>query len=177
MAIELLSESEAIRNLQTYLRYLSYVDTDLPMPPVDGISGEVTTEAIRRFQEENGLEATGVADRETWDAVYGAYLATLREYAPPLGFSPFPRTPIGYAARIGDVGFLVNCVQYLVNEISILYPASGVLEVSGRYDEATAESVKNIQRRTGIAQTGNVDKTTWDMLVRIYNELWLYSDP
>lgn len=53
------SEPNEIARVQRRLRTLFY-DVD-----ADGVYGESTTEAIKAFQTENGLDATGVADRGT----------------------------------------------------------------------------------------------------------------
>ena len=84
------NEKDAVRNMQRYLRQLSYTDSDIPPVPIDGIFGEATSNSLIAFQRKNGLAATGVADRESWDALYRNYLSSVRRFAPPKGFSPFP---------------------------------------------------------------------------------------
>ena len=64
------TEREAIRNVQRYLRQLSYTDSEIPPVPVDGIFGEATSNSLMAFQQKNGLRVSGVADRESFDALY-----------------------------------------------------------------------------------------------------------
>ena len=45
------NEREAIFNLQRYLRQLSYHDTAIPSPPLDGVMDTVTTDALKAFQK------------------------------------------------------------------------------------------------------------------------------
>ena len=78
-------------NLQRYLRQLAYFDEKIPFVPIDGNKGSNTTDAIRAFQSSRGLPATGVADQETWEAIYEEYLTSLEKEAPPSGFSPISR--------------------------------------------------------------------------------------
>ena len=39
---------------------------DYPQVPLSGIYGVQTYDAVREFQQKNGLDATGTADRRTW---------------------------------------------------------------------------------------------------------------
>ena len=74
---EYMNEREATRNLQKYLRQLGYFDADFPLVPIDGIFESDTRDALMIFQTKNSLPATGVADKETWDALFAEYLASL----------------------------------------------------------------------------------------------------
>ena len=50
--------------LQTQLNELGYLDGD-----IDGIFGLQTEAALKRFQEENGLEADGEVGTSTWQSL------------------------------------------------------------------------------------------------------------
>ena len=108
------NERDAVRNLQRYLRQISYTDLEIPPVPIDGIFGEATTASLTAFQRKNGLSQSGVADRESWDALYKSYLESVKRFTPPRGFSPFPRVPEGYALSMGEVGFAVSCARFEV---------------------------------------------------------------
>ncbi len=162
------TEEDAIRNLQRYLRQLSYTESDIPPLPIDGIFDSATREALRAYQIKNGLEATGIADRETWDSLYESYLRSLERYSPPSAFSPFPRVPDGYALKEGDISFAVAAVQFLLNEISQILDTLDVIEIDGIYGEETASAVREFQQAHSLDVTGAVDKRTWDNLVNIY---------
>ncbi len=60
-----------IYSIQYMLRIINK-DKDLPGIP-DGIFGPQTTERVIVFQNENGITATGIVDRETFDAIKIAY--------------------------------------------------------------------------------------------------------
>ena len=162
------NEKEAVRNMQRYLRQLSYTDSDIPPVPIDGIFGETTSNSLIAFQKKNGLDATGVADRESWDALYENYLDSIRRFTPPKGFSPFPRVPEGYFFSSGDVGFAVAAIQFLLNEISIIQDDIEVIAITGIYNIDTARAVSIFQAAAGQSVTGEVDKETWDVLVDTY---------
>ena len=174
MATNNRTEADARRNLQKYLRQLAYFDSNIPFVPIDGNEGSNTTDALRAYQTRRGLPVTGVADQETWEALYEDYLISLEEEAPPSRFSPFPSEPKGYALKVTDEGFAVAAVQHLLEEISVFFPITPVA-VTGIYDEATRDAVSEVQARYLLPVTGEVDKLTWNALVRLYDSAYLYQ--
>lgn len=174
MATNPRTESDARRNLQRYLRQLAYFDNSIPFVPIDGNVGSDTTDAIRAYQARRGLPVTGVADQETWEALYEDYLLSLEEESPPSPFSPFPSSPKGYALKLGDKGFPVSAVQHMLEEISVFLPISPV-EITGTYDDATRDAISEVQTRYLLPVTGETDKLTWNALVRLYNSALLYQ--
>ena len=162
------TEKEAVRNMQRYLRQLSYTDSDILPVPIDGIFGDATRNSLIAFQQKNGLLPSGVADRESWDALYSSYLASVRRFSPPKGFSPFPRVPEEYSLSMGDIGFVVSSVQFLLNEISIIQDDIDTLAITGIYNIDTARAVSIFQAARDLSVNGEVDKATWDMLVDTY---------
>ncbi len=174
MATNTRTEEDARRNLQRYLRQLAYFDENIPPVPIDGNAGSDTTDALRAYQARNGLPVTGIADRETWEALYEDYLISLENEAPPAGFSPFPSGPRGYSIKLGDEGFIVSSIQHMLEEISVFFPITAV-EVTGVYDEATRDAVSEVQARYLLPVTGEVDKLTWNALVRLYESAHLYQ--
>ncbi|MEG0126528.1 MAG: peptidoglycan-binding protein [Clostridia bacterium] len=64
----------AVRRLQTWLCDLGY---GIGESGVDGDFGAATLEAVRRFQEENGLVADGVVGQRTWAALAEAREGTM----------------------------------------------------------------------------------------------------
>lgn len=162
------NEKEAIKNVQRYLRQLSYTDSDIPPVPIDGIFGEVTENSLIAFQTKNGLQPSGVADRESFDTLYEQYLVSTKRFAPPKGFSPFSRVPENYALTVGDIGFAVSSVQFLLNEISVIQDGIDELAITGIYNIDTARAVSVFQAGSDLDVTGEVNKDTWDMLVDTY---------
>jgi peptidoglycan hydrolase-like protein with peptidoglycan-binding domain len=63
--MERVNEREAIRNLQRYLRQLSFVNPEIPTPPIDGIYGTEMVSVTRAFQSDHGLPADGKAGKLT----------------------------------------------------------------------------------------------------------------
>ena len=162
------NEKTAVRNVQRYLRQLSYTDSDIPPVPIDGIFGEATSNSLMAFQNKNGLNATGVADRESFDTLYETYLASVKRFTPPKGFSPFPRVPEDYSLKVGDVGFAVTAVQFLLNEVSVILDEIDTIAITGIYNIDTARAVSIFQAANDLPITGETDKETWDVLVDTY---------
>ncbi len=177
MATPKTNEQEAIRNLQRYLRQLSYVDNRIPAPPIDGIYDTGTRDALRAFQRTEALAETGVVDAATWELLFERYEESLVREGAPVPIAQFPRLSPGYALREGDESFLVRLIQYALGELDLIYEGLGDVPQTGIYDEETMEAVRSFQRRHGLPQTGEVDRTTWDALATTYNrEFGGYQD-
>ena len=164
-----INEREAILNIQRYLRQLSFVSNKIPTPPLDGIYGTHTKEAVKAFQESVELPPSGVVDLVTWERLFAEYEKSLVRESAPLPLAQFPRISEGYALRAGDESFLVRLIQYALSELESIYPDLGEVQETGVYDEATVRGVKNLQRRVGLRATGEVDRATWDALATVYN--------
>lgn len=80
------SEDEQIyiREIQEYLRFLSFTNNALMEIGVDGIFGPETIQAVQLFQRQSQMEETGQVDRPTWDLIYASYLVALGSSIPPL---------------------------------------------------------------------------------------------
>ena len=157
-----------IRNLQRYLRTISYRYPEIPPPPVDGIFEDATRESLEAFQTFVGLPVTGTADRITWEALYAAYLDALFNASLPTPLPVFPHSPEDYAVRLGDSGYLVTSVQYLLLELSTLYGFPTPIEQGGVYGKDTADAVAYFQKLCLLPESGEVDKRTWNYLVGAY---------
>lgn len=170
------TQRDAIRNLQTYLRAQAFVDKSAPLISVDGIFDPQTRYALSEFQRKNSLQPTGIADRETWDLLYSQYLDITEGLSIPDPIIPFPSYPKDYVIKRGDKSFLIAIVQYMINEISIIYSNLSPLEINGELDDSTQNAIRDIQELSGIYPTGNVDRSTWNHIARIYNLSLHYID-
>lgn len=164
------NEREAISNLQKYLRRLSQFDNDIRLVPIDGIYEEDTRLAVLEFQQKYGLPLTGVADRATWNMIFDKYSDLTEEKNPPDMLSLFPRNPSGYELQTGDAQFLVDAVQFILDELRIDYDTLGEVKRTGTYDTATENAVREFQRINSLNITGKVNKSTWDALATQYNK-------
>lgn len=169
-----LNQSEAIKNLQLYLRTISFFDPEIPRVPEDGIYGSATRRAVLQFQRSRGLRESGTADLETWNAVYGEYVALLgaseRERSP----SFFPDHANSYVAREGERSGFVRVLQLMLRELSAIFDTISDVEPDGVYGEKTKEAVIAFQRASLLEATGEVDLTTYNRLSNAFVALSVY---
>ena len=72
------SSGQKVLQLQMQLNTISEVYTSIPSVTADGIYGERTADAIRRFQSVFGLPQTGVVDYPTWYKVQEIFVGITR---------------------------------------------------------------------------------------------------
>ena len=166
------NEATAIRNLQRYLRQLSYDEKTIKAPPIDGVFESDTRDALRSFQALKGLPVTGVADQETWELLYALYRASLAQNSPPSTVAIFPRIPKDYELRLGNADAIVMLLQYMLNELTRDYSDLGELTPSGIYDAATENAVTIFQGHNVLKKNGRVDRRTWNQITDQYNSLF-----
>lgn len=167
------TEPRAIRNLQRYLRQLAFFEDELPELPIDGIYGDETRLAVELFQKSRGLPVTGLVDRQTWDAIYQAYRVSTASKSKPIPLDIFYRQPVPSYIRVGDVGFVVAAIQYMLNDVLSFYSDVPQIETDGSYSNQTSDAVQMFQGYASLPQTGEVDLETWNRLSMFYNDLFL----
>ena len=163
------NQAAAITNLQRYLRRIGFKSSGGNTVPIDGIFDSATREALMDFQRSAGLSPTGIADKETWDALFSEYLASLADNSPTGMIAPFPRFPDGYKIVSGDSWFLVDIVQHILEELRVRYDNFDGIKRTGVYDKATEDAIKDFQRLNFLPETGFTDKATWNELANQYN--------
>ena len=109
--------------------------------PVDGVFGQQTEEAVRRFQEIFGLTADGVGQR-----MFGI---------------PFQAPQ---AVSEGSPRNQVLMVQYFLSILAQFDPLIPFVTLDGIYGPATRQAVRSFQTAQGIPVTGTVDTATWNAL-------------
>ena len=160
MAYTELQKQQHIRELQGYLHGISHIQ-QLPHVIPDGIYGEKTIEAIRQFQQQNHMPATGETDTATWNAVAQAYLQEVRP--PVLHLALFPTGITAYT--LGDTGGAVFVIQGILQAIQNNFPKIPPISNSGVFDTATQKAVKQFQSYTPLPADGVVDAATWNHLL------------
>lgn len=167
MTIE--NERETIRNLQRYLRTLSYFDERIGRVPIDGTYDNATREAVSAFQAAYGLPVTGRVDARTWALLFESYQKERALRDAPARISHFPRLPENYTVELGEQQFLVQIIQHALSELDTVYGWGFGIPLSGIYDEPTAAAVRIFQQRNALPATGGVDRATWNALANAYN--------
>lgn len=157
-----------IEELQRYLRIIQRARSGYANVPIDGIFGADTAEAVQQVQREAGLPVTGIVDRDTWDAIVSIATAIEVENSPPAAIIVYrqKQPPLTVGSTGDDVYILQSVLQRIARQYGNLPP---IPSPDGRYSDATAALVRAIQNRSGLPETGDTDRNTWDAIARLYN--------
>ena len=169
--MESMTKATATRNIQRYLRQLSYDNDAIPRPPLDSIFDTATEDSLKAFQRIYGLPPTGRADKATFDTLFAAYVASQRKTDRTQMLDLFPKTPRDHVIDIGEESITVSVLQLILRELTTLFDVLEFYEVTGIYDNATAENVRRFQRLSRLDVTGKVDLETWNRILRDYSNL------
>ena len=155
-------KSDAVREIQTYLRELEARDGVTPKLSVDGVYGEETRRSVSAFQKKEGLTETGEVDKETFDVLFAAYLAALAAASGESVLIPAAIFPL----RMGDSGSFIRILQTVLNEIlSMRIPSDGF------FGRATENGVREAEARYGLSPSGSVSRALWLKLARDYERV------
>ena len=158
--------------VQTELNRISQSYPAIPkISAVDGIYGQQTEAAVRRFQEIFNLTPDGIVGKATWYALVRLYTAVTRlgelrsqgqqfyaiNWSPPGGLQP------------GDTGEKVRLLQYMLSVLSTYIPSIPPVTIDGVYGSATRAAVLAAQRRFRLPETGTVGTQTWNEIYDQYS--------
>ena len=121
--------------LQNKLQTMGYFDGECT-----GSFGDLTQVAVVRFQQENALESTGVADAQLWELIYSGTAVALR------------RSDV---LQIGDSGEAVTRLQVRLHELGYLSA-----EADGSFDYATETALRLFQMAHELSATGRAGAET-----------------
>lgn len=127
-----------VSSIQRKLKKMGYLDG-----AVDGIYGGDTASAVKAFQNDEGLSATGMVDGDTLSRITSEYAAQSGETV----------------LSLGDSGKKVIRLQN-----KLLLHGYNPGSVDGIYGEGTAEAVRQLQSEENLARTGIADGDVWDRL-------------
>ena len=164
------SQGIAVRTIQYYLNILAYFNTSLIAPPLDGVYGASTTNAVRRFQEYYGLPVTGVMNTATWNVLSRIYSETV-EFLPEGYSGEYGKLYPGYFLSEGMSGQNVRDLQSYLSLIGKNLAAIPTIPVTGYFGSQTRDAVIAFQRAFGIPANGAVGPITWNTIVRQYDAL------
>ena len=165
------NEAQAIQNVQRYLRQLSFDEIGITAPPLDGIFDTATEQAIREYQRLSALPITGQADLETFTRLFADYERSLKKNRRSEGLSVFPNQTLTFTVRPEDEYFLVEVIQFVLNELGVWYDDIPKNGQSGIYDEATQQGILAFQKSNGLPPSRNIDRATWNALARAYRRM------
>ena len=156
-----------VRSLQTMLRTISLYNNSVPLLVPDGIFGSLSANAVRVFLLNNGMNPTGVADKETWDSIYSQYQKANIEQsqASPIVISMDPNEVL---SNYTGSPYLY-LAQAMLTFLSKLHTNVAKPGFTGTNDAATAESIASFQRLHGLDPTGTINKATWAALTNQFS--------
>ena len=125
------SRGEAVKQAQTLLNQWGY-----DAGSADGIFGGNTENAVKEFQQNNGLTADGIVGKNTWAALQS-----------------------GVTLRRGDRGDNVTKLQNILNAKGF-----NAGNADGIFGENTENAVKAFQQAYGLSVDGIVGPDTWNSL-------------
>lgn len=152
---------QPIRSLQAMLHTIFRNNPEYTSVLPDGIYGKETVAAVSRFQQLNGIPATGVTDQNTWNHIVLAYDAAMTELdaAQPLQMVMPANTPICRGDCCGSVSLAQSMLEVLSRTYGCAHPL-----LSGVWDEASEDSLCSFQSLCGLPISGKLDKCTWKHL-------------
>ncbi|MBO4523165.1 MAG: peptidoglycan-binding protein [Ruminococcus sp.] len=155
-----------IRELQSYLYGISLFDRRIPQVLPDGVYDLHTVQAVKKFQRAYGLPESGETDTATWDRIAAVYRDYLEEA--PAAYHVFPSR--SFKVCQGDSGELVYIIQAMLLKAAAWYDNMPKIPISGEFDEISLKAVTEFQSFCGLEESGTVDCTTWNMLVRFLED-------
>jgi peptidoglycan hydrolase-like protein with peptidoglycan-binding domain len=170
-----LNLEEAITNLQTYLRAISFFDERITRVPIDGIYDSETQKAVADFQRTRGLPESSVVNKNTWDAIYSEYLQIKRSTERPPSPSFFPSEPEGYISKIGEKSSFVAIVQLMLRELSVIFDTIPELVIDGVFGPQTELAIKEFQKASMLEVTGEIDLQTYNRLNNAFLSVSYFS--
>lgn len=159
------NDAEPVREIQRYLLEVAHVDDRIPKVTIDGHYGDTTRNAVKAFQNTEGMEETGIVDFLTWGSLYQRHtdIRGSREEV-----SDFPHSD-DFDLHLGDTGVAVVVLQALLTEFAAIYPNVVRPAITGQYGLATADAVRVMQRNYGLWADGIVSVTLWNRMLRDYD--------
>ncbi|MBO4941177.1 MAG: peptidoglycan-binding protein [Clostridia bacterium] len=156
-----------IREIQTYLRFISRYIRDVPNVNPDGIYGPETEKAVSAFQKRFGLPSTGKVDFETWTNIVEVYddlvlgRKTLRPvYVYPVGLPNF---------KEGDEFEEVYVLQVMLSRLAKIFGNIHPVKITGNFDSDTKKAVEDLERYYNRETKGMVDRELWNILADVYS--------
>ena len=169
-----LREGDTGRDVELIQRKLNRISANFPgipkISPADGFFGPSTTAAVRKFQEVFNLDVDGLVGRATWNQIQFIYNAVKKLFTVNSEGLRVSDVTTRYTETLseGSSGDGVLNIQYFLSYIALFVPTVVAAALDGSYGPATTNAVRSFQRTYGLAETGVVDRQTWDKIEDVY---------
>ena len=168
--LEIGSVGTATALVQYYLNVIAYFNGNFSLFPINGIYDRTTADAVAKFQQFFGLEASGEVNRETWNKLKEVYFEIVASI-PDDFYGDRAKLYPGYVLSEGQQGANVEDLQGYLSFIADYYNAVPKVPVTGTFDEQTKAAVEEFQRLFGLPVTGFVGALTWYQIATQYDFL------
>lgn len=134
-----------VKTLQKALKALGYFKGT-----IDGVYGELTELAVRKFQTAKGMHVDGIAGAKT--------IARLNKAQKSVKIKD------SFLLDVGSRGDTVKTVQVKLINMGFTPPAAG-RDIWGTYGTATASLVRQWQQSKGRTETGTLSQNEYNMII------------
>lgn len=160
------SRGPSVVQAQVMLNRIGQNYPSIPRVATDGIFGQQTEAAVRRFQEIFNLTVDGIIGEATWYQLVRLYvgvtnLAELQSQGQTF-YAINWQAPNNLQS--GSRGQKVSQLQYMLNVMAEYVPSIPSVAVDGIFGPRTQEAVIAFQRFAGLPEDGLVGPQTWNAL-------------
>ncbi len=165
--LKLGDSGQYIRTLNYLINVVSYFDSSIPFLDLSGdLFTEDTEDVVKAFQRKYNLDSDGVVDRETWRVLREVYRQTIRN-VPSEYYTVLNEF---YPGRFLSNGMTGDDIINLQKFLYVICRNSGSIPgvvVNGIFDDLTEQSVKAIQKKYDLEETGVVSPSVWFRIVEM----------
>lgn len=168
--LQLGDEGQYIRTLNYLVNVISYFDPSIPYLNLSGSKFTKDTETvIKAIQNKYGLTSNGIVNANTWRVIREVYRQTIRNI-PSEYYTVLNEFYPGRFLSRGMTGDdIINLQRFLYIICKNNNSIPGVV-VNGVFDNLTEQSIKAIQRKCNLEETGIVSPTVWYRIVELSKE-------
>ena len=160
------SRGPSVVQAQVMLNRIGQNYPSIPRVATDGIFGQQTEAAVRRFQEIFNLTVDGIIGEATWYQLVRLYVGVTNLAELESQGQTF--YAINWHApnnlQSGSRGQKVSQLQYMLNVMAEYVPSIPSVAVDGIFGPRTQEAVIAFQRFAGLPEDGLVGPQTWNAL-------------
>lgn len=168
--LQLGDEGQYIRTLNYLVNVISYFDSSIPYLNLSGSKFTKDTETVvKAIQNKYNLTVNGIVNAETWKVIREVYRQTIRN-VPSEYYTVLNEFYPGRFLSRGMTGDdIINLQRFLYVICKNNKSIPGVV-VNGIFDNLTEQSIKAIQRKYNLEETGIVSPTVWYRIVELSKE-------
>ena len=157
---------QPVRSLQTFLREIARFYTSIPTVIPDGIYGTETMDSVLAFQKAFSMNETGEVDNDTWDKIIEVYTYLIAATSEPKCVKIYPSSD--FVIDINDESEHLHAIQAMVHALSMKFDNLTTPNITGKHDELSVQSIKDIQAISNLEVTGVIDRFVFDTIADLY---------